>query len=294
MPTLPEKSDSSRRLTELDYWESIYAEAPAAAASPAAKGKLYGTLCRIGGISSLNEIYANYQFWNVLLPRYLKPDPHARVIEIGAAPAMNLLEIHRRFGFQPYGVEYTARGAEEARKTLTNAGFSADCVFECDAFSPEFQQRHQGGFETVISMGFIEHFADVDTVVKHHVNLLAPGGTLVIRIPRLLGINYWLARMIDPSCLPLHNLTIMRRKRFRELFDGLPMKQLYCDYQGSIHMLLADKASGRKVSELALSVARKAQLIATIASFRCLAGRSMESALFSPFLLYVGRKSSLQ
>jgi 2-polyprenyl-3-methyl-5-hydroxy-6-metoxy-1,4-benzoquinol methylase len=291
LPAAPE--GSTDRLTERDYWQSLYEanpRLPAAPPAPESHGPMARLLCRIGGIDSLSAIYPDHQFWNVILPKYLQQSTTARVIEIGSAPGDNLVEIHRRFGYEPFGVEYTPTGAEESRQTLTAAGFP-DHVFECDAFSEEFQRRHQGTFDVVISMGFIEHFTDVESVIRHHVNLLAPGGTLIIRIPRLRGVNYALARLIDPTCLPLHNLTIMTRKRYRELFRDVPLRQLFCDYQGSMHLTIVDKPTS-KFGQLFLSLARKVQVFATIAMFRLLAGRSVESVAFSPFLLYIGRRDS--
>jgi 2-polyprenyl-3-methyl-5-hydroxy-6-metoxy-1,4-benzoquinol methylase len=285
---------STDRLTERDYWQSLYEANPrlpnTAPETPQDKGTLARLLCRIGGIDSLSAIYPDHQFWNVILPKYLARSATARVIEIGSAPGDNLVEINRRFGFEPFGVEYTPTGAEESRQTLSAAGFP-DHVFECDAFSEEFQQRHKGTFDVVISMGFIEHFTDVESVIRHHVNLLAPGGTLIIRIPRLRGINHILARLIDPTCLPLHNLTIMTRKRYRELFRDVPLQKLFLDYQGSMHLTIVDKPTTR-FGHFFLSLVRKVQVFVTIAMFRLLAGRSLESAAFSPFLLYVGRRES--
>ena len=285
---------STDRLTERDYWQSLYEANPrlpsTAPQAPQSQGTIARLLCRIGRIDSLSAIYPDHQFWNVILPKYLTRSTTARVIEIGSAPGDNLVEINRRFGFEPFGVEYTPTGAEESRQTLTAAGFP-DHVFECDAFSDEFQQHHKGAFDVVISMGFIEHFKDVESVIRHHVNLLAPGGTLIIRIPRLRGINYLLAHLIDPTCLPLHNLTIMTRQRYRELFRNVSLKQLFLDYQGSLHLTIVDKPTTR-FGGYFLSLVRKVQVFATIAMFRLLGGRSLESAAFSPFLLYVGRRES--
>jgi 2-polyprenyl-3-methyl-5-hydroxy-6-metoxy-1,4-benzoquinol methylase len=285
---------STDRLTERDYWQSLYEANPrlpsTAPQAPQSQGTIARLLCRIGRIDSLSAIYPDHQFWNVILPKYLTRSTTARVIEIGSAPGDNLIEINRRFGFEPFGVEYTPTGAEESRQTLTAAGFP-DHVFECDAFSDEFQQHHKGAFDVVISMGFIEHFKDVESVIRHHVNLLAPGGTLIIRIPRLRGINYLLAHLIDPTCLPLHNLTIMTRQHYRELFRNVSLKQLFLDYQGSLHLTIVDKPTTR-FGGYFLSLVRKVQVFATIAMFRLLGGRSLESAAFSPFLLYVGRRES--
>jgi hypothetical protein len=105
----------------------------AVAAASRSQGSVARLLCRVGGIDSLSAIYPDHQFWNVILPKYLQRGTAARVIEIGSAPGDNLVEINHRFGFEPFGVEYTPTGAQESRQTISAAGFP-DHLFECDAF----------------------------------------------------------------------------------------------------------------------------------------------------------------
>jgi 2-polyprenyl-3-methyl-5-hydroxy-6-metoxy-1,4-benzoquinol methylase len=40
-------------------------------------------------------------------------------------------------------------------------------------------------FDVVLSGGFIEHFTDVAAIVQKHLQLLKPGGRLVVMIPNL-------------------------------------------------------------------------------------------------------------
>ena len=132
-----------RRLTTVDYWQNLYEASPEQQVEPSSRSPRQSGfsrwLCKIGGIASLDAIYPDHQFWNILLPKFLKPDPNASVIEIGVAPATNLITINKLFKYRPFGVEFTPTGAEQSRKNLKNAGFSVENIFECDAFSDEFQ-----------------------------------------------------------------------------------------------------------------------------------------------------------
>jgi 2-polyprenyl-3-methyl-5-hydroxy-6-metoxy-1,4-benzoquinol methylase len=59
--------------------------------------------------------------------------------------------------------------------------------------SGEEQQSNQlGDLEwRLVSWGLIEHFTDTESVISAHVNLLKPGGILIVSIPNLRGFNRW-------------------------------------------------------------------------------------------------------
>ena len=52
-------------------------------------------------------------------------------------------------------------------------------VYERDLFSENFYKDMQL-FDIVYSLGFVEHFDELNIVVKKHTELLKPGGILVL------------------------------------------------------------------------------------------------------------------
>lgn len=294
--TVIKARESAQVLTTKAYWDGVHETW--SASREVCNNHTPGLLARLGrklaGVDKLSESYAQFNFMDVILPRLLSFAVHSKAIEIGAAPGENILAINKKLGYIPYGVEYSAPGCLQTRANFNRAGFPAAHVFEADAFGDEFQKQARGQFNLVISLGVIEHFfADkLESVIQSHVDMLAPGGTLIVRIPRLRGLNYVLARLIDKSCLPKHNLTIMKRSVFRKLFEIPGMTPLYSDYQGMAHLTLACEPRGKKFGQIVLSIAGKAQAVLTILMYRTCKHRSFESAALSPFLLYVGRKNS--
>ena len=285
-------SNEDDRLTKPEYWAEIHKSHPLSERTKK-DPSYFGKLARRASNSLVQqEGYASYHFWNVMT-RLIRPGFHSRCLEIGAAPGTELIKMNKFFGVIPYGVEYTAPGTLQVRKALDSIGFPPEHVFECDAFSEEFQSAHAGEFDIVISLGLIEHFDNVEKIIAHHTHLLKPGGTLVIRIPRLRGVNYLLTRAIDPPALQLHNLSIMSLYPFQSLFALPGFTANYCGYQGGIHLTLADEPRGRWQGKLTLAVARKVQALINVALFRLWGNTPPESAAFSPFLVYIGEKKGL-
>jgi SAM-dependent methyltransferase len=172
------------------------------------------------------------------------------------------------------------------------SGFDPDNVIKADFFSEEFLSRYREQFDVVISRGFIEHFTDVSPVVQRHMELLKPDGHFIVVIPNLRGFNQLLAQMFDRGAIPRHNLQIMRKDAFANLFDCKQLEHLYCDYWGtfSFYLFTAEASSLRRS---ALIAGHRLQPILNFAFRTCFGDKGAESGLFSPYLIYVGRKRVL-
>ena len=164
--------------------------------------------------------YNDFAF-HKLLKAHLPVCPDWSAIEIGSSPGNNLVKLHRNFGYKPYGVEYSHLGVLLTRETFRRHGFDTANVIEADLFDQKFQNRFQGRFDVVFSLGFIEHFDPPDEVVSLHVNLLKPGGFLVCQIPNLRGACYPFLWLCARDHLKLHNCSLMRKSSFRRIFDGV-------------------------------------------------------------------------
>jgi SAM-dependent methyltransferase len=135
--------------------------------------------------------------------------PGQTVLEIGCAPATWLVFYGERFGASLRGVEYTAKGAELSRANLRAAGLDGEIV-EADFLTAELAPA-----DVVLSLGFIEHFDDLDAVFERHVRCVAPGGRLVLGVPNYRGANRVIQGLADRDHLELHNLAAMEPDRWR-------------------------------------------------------------------------------
>lgn len=245
-----------------------------------------GARLRIGADPS--DDYSTFLF-HKRLRRHLPVNPNWKAVEVGCAPGRNLIALHRLFGYQPYGVEYSSVGADATRDTLISHGLDPAHVIEADFFAPAFRTTHRAHYDVVLSYGFIEHFDDPRAVVAAHTHILKPGGYLVCLIPNLYSLSYPFLRVFANDFLHVHNCVIMRLRPFTALFDNLGLEAQYCGYCGVCRffgLALRHERSFRGI--LVRLLDRSADLLNHL-MFVVLRGRAPETSI-SPNLVYIGRK----
>lgn len=137
------------------------------------------------------------------LERHAAVAPGQRILEVGCAPARWLIFYAERFGAAVEGIEYTSWGAELSRRNLEL------CNVEGDIHEVDFFEVAPTPFDLILSLGFIEHFDDLERALSRHVEFMAPTGQLVIGVPNYRGVNRWLQRLSDPQWLSAHNVAAM-------------------------------------------------------------------------------------
>jgi len=212
------------------------------------------------------------------------------VLELGSAPGTYLVELHRQFGVNPWGVDYSAVGAAMNRRTFQAAGLNPSQVIEADIFAPAFQNRYAERFDVVLSRGFLEHFTDPERAVAAHCRLLRRGGHLVVQIPNYRGGNYALKRLFCPGNLAAHNRKIMRLVRFRQLFQRPDLHALFCGYLGTCHLNLCQPEPGRAWLRPLYELLSATQVLLNGPLCWTFGAAGPESAWISPYLAFAGRK----
>lgn len=96
-----------------------------------------------------------------------------------------------------------------------------------------FQLTPDRQFDVVMSLGFIEHFTDVDAVVEAHLRWVKPGGILVLGVPNLRGIYAVAQRVLDQEILDKHNVSIMNLDFFHHLKRRFRLDPVFMGYIGS-------------------------------------------------------------
>ena len=280
------------RLTSRRYWNTVHtgggAERLVRTALYSAIGGLFGER----GVRLVSD-YHDYLLWERIFPACLGSEPlgdgHRHIIEIGSAPGTYLVGLKARFGWTPHGVEYAETGVAENRRVFAESGIDPDNVIHADFLSDAFHRQHDGRFDIVLSRGFIEHFHSPEPVVSRHLDMLKPGGILVLIIPNLRGINYGLQWLLDRRSLAGHNVAIMERRRFARLFARERVEPLFCGYYGTFSFGLFSR--GRNlVLRLLRAGGNLVQLFLNLALRAFCARGGLESRHTSPYLLYIGRK----
>jgi SAM-dependent methyltransferase len=163
--------------------------------------------------------------------RFLTHDPTREVFEIGCAPGRWLVWFHQNFGYAPFGCDLSRRAAETTRANLEISGVPGE-IYTADIMTGRDLPQRQ--FDVVLSIGLMEHFADPEPVVRRHLELLKPGGTLFLDVPNMSGwLNHFLLRSARMQPLiDVHNMAIMNKAAFRTLAERLNLEVCYLDYVG--------------------------------------------------------------
>jgi SAM-dependent methyltransferase len=226
-----------------------------------------------------------------LLKAHLPVRPDWSVIEIGCAPGSNLVDLHRMFGYEPYGIEYTHSGVTATLETFRGHGFNTTNVIEADFFDQEFHKRFRGSFDVVFSGGFIEHFDPPDEVLNLHVNLLKTGGYLVCVIPNLRGLFYPFLWLCGRDLLKAHNCSIMQKAAFRRIFEPLELDVKFSGYVGAFQFYGSSLRNEASLRGVAASLLNRVQDILDLCMFLFRRGSFPESRL-SASLVFVGQRIS--
>jgi SAM-dependent methyltransferase len=290
-------SDDNRQndLAPKSYWDLVYnGRSEYEAASKSLSWRLLDRLPSDSARRFVADFvqtggYPEYLIRKVLIEPHLPKRTDWKLIEVGSAPGLRLVEMNRRLGYIPYGVEYSAPGVEINRRTFAANGFDPAQVIHADFFSEEFQEKFHEHFDVVTSYGFIEHFSDAAVVVRKHLDLLKKGGRLLVVIPNLRNVRLLVTRFFSPEIVGLHNLAIMDPSAFELLFEGLNIRTLYCGYIGVFHLALPEThrtAWKRWLIKVGTPMSVGLGLLLRLV-FR---SRHPESNWTSPFLAFLGEK----
>lgn len=200
-------------LTEVEFWENYWANC-----------------------SLPSEVDESHSFDRCLAGAIKKnlPTISGEVLEVGCAPGKWLAFMTKEFGLTPSGVEYSDAGMKATLENFRILNLTPDAIFTGDFF----QMKPPRQFNAVMSLGFIEHFSDVDNVVDLHLQWLKPGGVLVLGVPNFRGMYSPIQRVLDNDILEKHNLEIMNLDYFRGLGDRLSLQPVFIDYVGSFEPTL--------------------------------------------------------
>lgn len=165
------------------------------------------------------------------ISRYLQPDKSKTCIEIGAYPGGNLGYFVKKFDFQPTALDFL----DNAQFIVDNMKYNG--VEACELINQNFLTwQPEKQYDVVASFGFIEHFIEYETVIQKHVDILKPGGFLILSIPYLEYYQLWVRKLFYQEAhltkiLKVHNRKIMNLgelKRQAARQNGLQI--LFADY----------------------------------------------------------------
>ena len=170
------------------------------------------------------------QLIEVLLRPQLAGRTGLKALEIGSAPGRISLELWRRLGLVPWGLEYTQAGVAAQKALYRRFGLDEALVMPGDLMDAAWRQQHAEAYDLVSSYGFIEHFSDPQDVVRNHLELLRRGGVLVVTVPNLNETTWYgrLVRRFNPAVYAIHNTRVCTPEALESLATSLGVRILHC------------------------------------------------------------------
>ena len=218
----------------------------------------------------------------LLFKKYLVPS-NKKLLDIGCGNGKWLVYFQQELGFEVYGVDYSERGCEIAKETLRRNKAEGEIIC-ADIFDNTFQSQYEEYFDTVLSMGVVEHFDDPTDVIHIHLKLLKRGGNLIITIPNFGdGSLYRKAQKMfghEEELLRGHNVALMKMPNFRNYVEGFTNLEIeMLDYVGPLSIVnIIPWRFGLQYTLYPLN-----ELIGYATFF-------LNSETFSPVVAFIGRK----
>lgn len=163
-----------------------------------------------------------------IFDRYLPKNNSLSILEIGGAPGQYLAYMAKNFHYKIYALDYSEVGCRKMRENFKLLDL-AGVVYQRDLFS---DLSDLPKFDIVYSLGFIEHFLDLKIVIEKHLELLKPGGILLIGMPNFLGVNRLVLKRLNLQRLSKHNLSSMDLKNWEKFEKRFDLKPIFKGYIG--------------------------------------------------------------
>jgi 2-polyprenyl-3-methyl-5-hydroxy-6-metoxy-1,4-benzoquinol methylase len=252
------------KLTDVDFWDSYWSK-----------------------YQLPSEVDYSFSFERCLamaLKKHLRGVVGGDVMEIGCAPGKWLAFMTREFGLVANGIEYSRSGMSATIENFRLLQLDVSSIKTGDFF----QIAPVSKYDVVMSLGFIEHFENVDNVVNLHLKWLKPGGILIIGVPNFTGVNRLIQSILDKTIIDKHNLKIMNLNYFNKVAKKFNLNTVFLNYIGSFEpSLFISKSKYGNLTHFLMKV--------FLYPFRFLRKLSffdgINSRLFSSYILAIYKKS---
>jgi 2-polyprenyl-3-methyl-5-hydroxy-6-metoxy-1,4-benzoquinol methylase len=219
-----------------------------------------------------------------IFDKYLPKDSSLNVLEIGGGSGEFLLYMAKNFGYNANSMDYSSAGNEKTKETFVNNGIDI-IIYEQDLFT--FNDNSLK-FDIVFSLGFIEHFDNVEKVIEKHLELLKPGGILLLGVPNLAGIYHEFLKYLSPSHDKTHNLKTMDIDNWKVFEKKGELITIFKGYIGGFEPLIMKKLDLNNYFNQFLYFIVK--LLMIVFSFRMSFLRKINSKYWSGYMIGIYRK----
>lgn len=136
--------------------------------------------------------YKFCRFHEVLQQHLPAGDRNIQLLEVGCVPGRHLVYFQKVFGYYVEGVDFSDHIG------LTHDVMKYHNIVDYRLYQDDFLGFQHDAYDIVASFGFLEHFTSWQEMLQKHIQLVKPGGYLVISVPNLRNFQYLLHKWLDP------------------------------------------------------------------------------------------------
>ena len=166
---------NSKKLTDKKFWDTNWNQT---------------------ALQCLQQPFSPYRFcrFHKLFEQYLPKDCHNKtLLEVGCVPGRHLVYFNKVFGFTVEGVDFSDH-IGSTHDVMKYHGIEKYLLYQED-----FLRFTHEPYDAVVSFGFLEHFSGWRAMLQKHIELVKPGGYLIVSVPNLCHFQYTLHKWLDPE-----------------------------------------------------------------------------------------------
>lgn len=163
-------------------------------------------------ISKIIQNYRKSNFINNKIP--------LKILEIGGARGNILKKLYHFSNCKIASLDFSRIGNKFLSSSLAKENIKPYKIITADLFS--YKARRE--YNIVYSLGLVEHFSELDVVIKLHLKFLKINGVLIIGFPDLTNINGALLKYLDKNLYQKHNIKIMDKSFFKSVINNINCK----------------------------------------------------------------------
>lgn len=150
-----------------------------------------------------------------LINKYILQDHYKNlrsVLEIGCCPG-RFLTIFGKYGIELNGIDFID-SVDKVKNNLQKLSFKTGDFYKGDFCEFTFTRK----FDIICSFGFIEHFTNYEEVIKKHLDIVSPGGFIIITTPNFRGwVQYLYHFLTDRPNMKKHVIRSMNPNKWSEI-----------------------------------------------------------------------------
>jgi len=155
--------------------------------------------------------------WDKLMESTLEKFKGKKLLEVGCYPGRYMMYFHKKYKMEVEGLDFVEDISDNKNFKIYKEDF--------------LKWSTSNNYDIVCSFGFIEHFYDLENIIKKHLELTNPKGLSLITVPNFHhGIKYFFKRRNDRELFVSHYREAMNIESLKKILDSIPCKSYEIDF----------------------------------------------------------------